>query len=266
MQPLCQEVGALSLEAHAGVPVLTFPGLAGSGVVAHAILTRLGGVSLPPFDSLNVSVIGGDDPVAVEANTTRARAAAGMPAARDVACRQVGGNGAARVDKSYSGDAICADALATSEPGFLLSMAFGDCLPIIIADTRVPAVALVHAGWRGSVAGVALRAWETLAALGARPETTTAYLGPAIGPCCYQVGEDVARQAHGLGHCGENSLAHRSGVTYLDLASLNAGLLATAGVAAVRSGVCTSCRHDLFFSHRADRGRTGRFAVYVGLA
>ena len=212
MQPLCQEVGALSLEAHAGVPVLTFPGLAGSGVVAHAILTRLGGASLPPFDSLNVSVIGGDD------------------------------------------------------PGLLLSMAFGDCLPIILADTRVPAVALVHAGWRGSVAGVALRAWETLAALGARPETTTAYLGPAIGPCCYQVGEDVARQARGLGHCGEPGLAHGSGVTYLDLASLDAGLLATAGVAAVRSGVCTSCRHDLFFSHRADRGRTGHFAVYVGLA
>jgi len=266
MQSVCQLVEALSTESRDRIPVLRFPELEQQGVVAHAILSRIGGVSEPPCHWLNVSLNVGDDAEAVHRNRMLAKAAAGMPPDQFVNCQQVGGNSVAIVDSLQHDGHIRADALVTSERGLFLSMSFADCLPIILCDAAVPAVALVHAGWRGSLGLVALHAWRALSALGARPERTRAFFGPAIGPCCYEVGEDVAHRVLRLGQHGEQSLLHRAGKMYLDLATLNEALLNSVGIGVIRSDICTACHLDLFFSHRAEKGRTGRFAIYAGIA
>ncbi|NPV07249.1 MAG: peptidoglycan editing factor PgeF [Anaerolineae bacterium] len=247
-------------------PLLGFAELEDRSPFVHGVFTRLGGVSQPPYDSLNVSLSVGDDPASVSENRRRSAAAMQTHNYRQVVCHQMGGNEVAVVDAAGPPEPIQADALVTKCPGVVLSMTFADCLPIILTDPTVPVVSLVHAGWRGTVGGIALRAWEVMRRCGARPQSTTAYLGPAISPCCYEVGEDVAALARRLGPAGEASLETRRGRLYLDLPGLNAALLEGRGVRVVRSNLCTACRRDLFFSHRGDAGRTGRFAVYAGVA
>ena len=266
MQTTCQDLAGLRLVPASGVPVLRFPDLGAEGILVHGITTRLGGVSEGPFSSLNLSLSVGDDPIAVAENRRIAASAVGVSHDRVAFARQMSGGDAAVVDGPVTGDAPSVDALATATPGVYLRMGFGDCLPIIMCDPSVPAVALAHAGWRGTVARVVLAAWEALRSLGASPERTTAYLGPGIAPCCYEIGEDVASLVRRLGSVGESALARQSGTLRLDLAAANAGLLATVGVRSVLSGLCTCCHRDLLYSHRGEGGTTGRFAAYVGIA
>jgi len=260
------DAGELRLEQAGSVPLLRFHSLDHGGVISHAVLTRLGGVSRAPYQWLNVASSTGDDPDAVRENRALAMSAAAMAPGSVATSRQMGGSDVAVVDAPQVNGPPAVDAMVTGRPGVNLAMAFADCLPIIVADPAVPALALVHAGWRGSVGQVSLRTWEALAGLGACPERAVAYFGPAIGPCCYEVGQDVARRARALGCAGEESVQQRCGRLYLDLPGLNARLLAGVGVQAVHSGLCTACRADLFYSHRAESGRTGRFAVYAGIA
>jgi polyphenol oxidase len=248
------------------VPLLRFPGLGSEGTVCHAFTTRLGGVSKPPFHWLNLSLSVGDDEAAVLANRHLAADATGMPLERTAWCRQVSGATAIVVDGPTVGAAPEADALATGTAGVYLRLGLGDCLPIILADASVPAVAVAHAGWRGTVARVAESAWEALRSLGARAESTVAYVGPGIGACCYEVGPEVVAKAVALGRPGEEAAQRRGDAWYLDLPGLNAALLAEHGVRTEVSHCCTACRSDLFFSHRAEKGRTGRFCAYVGIA
>jgi YfiH family protein len=120
-----------------------------------------------------------------------------------------------------------------------------DCLPVALSGPQV--VAMVHAGWRGLAGGILARGAEAV-------EATSAAIGPGIGPCCYEVGEEVLGAFSGLG----NSVADGR---MLDLPEVARQLLSQAGVEGVESaGLCTSCEEELFFSHRRDRGRTGRQA------
>ena len=247
------------------VPVLHFPDLESSGAFSHAILTRKGGLSKPPYHSLNVGLSVGDDSEVVAQNRALGRAAAGVSEAAIVTCRQQSGSSVAMV-RGAQGDCLpTADALVTATPGIFLAMTFADCVPVIIADPGVPVLGLVHAGWRGSVSSIVLAAWQAMQGLGARAGRSRAYIGPAIGGCCYEVGAEVVEAVLALGAAGQASLTERGGRFYLDLPGLNEGLLAEQGVATVQSGVCTACHRDWFFSHRADGGRTGRFAVYAGV-
>ena len=261
-----QVESGLILHDNREVPVLTFPELEADGRFVHGITTRLGGVSSAPFQYLNLSLSVDDSAASVRENRARAARSLDMDTRLQVRCRQAHGNTVAAISDKASSDAPLADALVTDQPGLALTMTFADCLPIILADASVPALGLVHAGWRGSVAGVALAAWQALERLGAHPGTTTAYLGPAIGPCCYQVGDDVVAQVRALGTSARGTLAERDGHAYLDLARLNGQMLEERGVRTVRSRICTACHTDLFYSHRAEAGFTGRFGVYVGLA
>jgi len=245
--------------------VLRFVDLAASGKVQHAVMSRLGGISEPPYNWLNVSLSVGDLPSAVHLNRLLAISAADMTDYALVSCSQVHGNDIVVANSINERPFPKADALVTTQPGQCLAMAFADCLPIILVDATVPALALVHAGWRGSVAGVTLNAWNAMYQLGARADRTLAFFGPAIGGCCYEVGDEVARAALALGLPGESSLVRRNGRLYLDLAALNASLLAQAGIETIRSNICTACHRELFFSHRGDNGKTGRFAVYAGI-
>lgn len=149
------------------------------------------------------------------------------------------------------------DALLENTPGSAVAVRTADCIPILLADERRRAVAVVHAGWRGTVAGIARRAVEALgASFGSEPADLHAAIGPGIGKCCYEVGPDVAVQF------GE------SGRARIDLAAANRSQLLEAGVTPRRiyaSNLCTMCLGDEFHSYRRDRDAAGRLYSFAGI-
>lgn len=149
------------------------------------------------------------------------------------------------------------DALLTNRPGVAASVRTADCFPILLADTRNRAVAAIHAGWRGTAAGVAVEALGRMRVeFGTQPADVIAAIGPGIGVCCYEVGEEVARQ-FGLERAGK-----------LDLAAENLRQLTQLGVPASRIThvrTCTFCDSVNFHSWRRDRERAGRMISYIRL-
>ncbi len=243
---------------------LTFEG------VVHAVFTRLGGVSQGPFATLNVGRSVGDDPAAVAENLARVLAHLGLSAGQVATAYQVHGNRIAVVSAADAGRAFPGtDGLITDVPGVALLLRFADCQPILLYDPVHHALGLVHAGWRGAAQGIARRAVEAMqATFGSRPRQLLAGLGPAIGPCCYEVGQDVA-SAMSYALSGWSRVMHPDGERWrLDLPAANEQQLVAAGVGRrqiEQARLCTSCRNDEFFSHRGDNGMTGRFAVVAYL-
>jgi purine-nucleoside/S-methyl-5'-thioadenosine phosphorylase / adenosine deaminase len=216
------------------------------GPYAVAFSTRRGGVSEAPFDTLNLGRLTEDDPARVAEN--RQRLCDGVGADPEILCygRQVHGAAVRRA----GGRAEPGDGLWTDTPGEPLLVFTADCLPIALvrADGGPPALAALHAGWRGLLAGIVQSA---VAALG--DGALAAAIGPGIGPCCYDVRAEVA--APFRGRFGEDIV--REG--RLDLWRAAELALRAAGVGDVhRTDLCTACNPDLFFSHRRDTGRTGR--------
>jgi YfiH family protein len=147
-----------------------------------------------------------------------------------------------------------ADASLTDRPGVLLAIETADCLPILIVDPLKRRVAAAHAGWRGTVAKVAQGAVRALVDQGSDPSTLIAAMGPSIGPCCYEVGEEVEEA---FGPAGAKFFtAGKSGRKHLDVAAANRAQLEELGLHSSRVGLiehCTKCREDLFFSYRRER-------------
>jgi YfiH family protein len=219
---------------------------------AHVLFTsRRGGVSRPPFDTLNLGVLTGDEPGAVRENRERVAALAGLPAARLAQGRQVHGRVVARVRDLPEPDSAAegVDGHATALEGVAPVVLVADCLPVALAADG--AVAMLHAGWRGLADGILAEGVAAVRELGARGEIRAA-VGPGAGGCCYEAGDEVRarfaeRHAHGR---------------RLDLKAIARAQLEDAGVAEVHdTGLCTLCAEPgLFFSHRRDGGRTGRQA------
>lgn len=157
------------------------------------------------------------------------------------------------------------DALITDCAGTLLSIRTADCLPILIADVRNRAVAAVHAGWRGTLAGIAVKTVGALEArFGARREDLRVAIGPGIGPCCFEVGPEVAVQFSAL-FPERDDLRHR---TKLDLAEANRRELAAYGISPEQissAALCTYCDDSLFHSYRRDSERSGRMTSAIGI-
>ncbi len=160
-----------------------------------------------------------------------------------------------------------ADAAVAASPGWLLGIQTADCLPVLLVDPKRRLVAAAHAGWRGTAAGVAGRAVAALVARGSRPEDLVAALGPGIGPCCYEVGDEVRAAFSPSGAAffrpGPNGRPH------LDLRAANARQLANAGLlpeALHHVADCTRCRADLYPSYRRDGRGAGRMISFVGFA
>jgi YfiH family protein len=235
---------------------LTIPSLARSGI--HCMLsTRFGGVSVDPWRSLNLSYVSGDDPDSVRANRSRLASAIGADPSTWTGGRQVHATGVAHITRAAAGagwespDTTLpdTDALWTDEPGVLIAVLVADCVPVVLADPRRRRVAVVHAGWRGMVAGViekAVTAFEDASSI-------VAAAGPSIGPCCYEVGADVAGPA--AERFGARVMRGRN----LDLWACAAAAMRDAGIRdAAVAGLCTRCESHRFFSHRAgDTGRQG---------
>jgi len=206
--------------------------------------TRAGGVSAGPYDSLNLALMSDDAAGNVEENRRRLCVAVGADASRLAMNRQEHTILVHRARAGARGEP--GDGLWTDDSGVPMLKLTADCLPIAIAraDATRPALAVVHAGWRGLADGIVAEAVRTLGG-----GSLAAAVGPAIGPCCYEVGPEVAERF--------DSDLVRDG--RLDLPGAAERALRAAGVERVeRVDLCTSCRADLFFSHRRDRGRTGR--------
>ena len=213
--------------------------------------TREGGVSEGPYASLNLGRATADKPERVDENRRRLCAEAG---AQPEALAMNYQHHSADVLRARAGSrGERGDGLWTEERGLPVLALAADCLPIALARANgaKPAVAVLHAGWRGLVGGIAAEGVKTL---GGGP--VAAMIGPGIGPCCYEVGEEVAapfRRAFGMG-------LYRDGK--LDLWGAAERALRAAGVARVdRVDLCTACNPDRFFSHRRDDGLTGRQGV-----
>ncbi|HUV74255.1 MAG TPA: peptidoglycan editing factor PgeF [Anaerolineae bacterium] len=252
-----------------GIPYYAFPSLEQHAEMLHAVFTRLGGVSRPPYRALNVGNSLGDDPKAVEENHGLVWHALAVQSAGVVTARQVHGNRVAIVGTKDGGSIVPqTDALITSEEGVTLMLRFGDCLPILLYDTRRRVVGLGHAGWRGTAATVASRMVSAMIdSFGSDPADVLAGLGPAIGPCCYEVGDEVVQAIKPTLHRWQEAIRpYRDGHFSLDLWEANRQQLRDRGVTQIETGnVCTACHAGEFFSHRADRGETGRFATLMGL-
>jgi YfiH family protein len=251
-----------------GLVTYQFESLAAEGLV-HAVFTRIGGASHGPFATLNVGNSVGDDEAAVAENHRRIYAHMSVSAKEVVTARQVHGNHIATAEAGDGGQVMPnADGLVTGEPGLALLLRFADCQPILLYDPIHCALGLVHAGWRGIAQGVVLRAVEKMQeTFDSRPSDLMAGLGPAIGPCCYAVGHDVANaMGYALPDWRKVMSPLDENSWHLDLPAANTQQLSAAGVRAIeQAALCTACHNDEFFSHRADQGVTGRFAVMARL-
>lgn len=260
----------MNIKESGGVSYYSFESLESWPSLTQAFFTRLGGVSQPPYDTLNVSFSVQDDPERVKLNRELAARAVGWDPGRIVSARQVHGRRAVAVGRGFVGapDLPDTDALVTDEPGVLLLLKFADCVPVILWDPVRRVVGLVHAGWRGTVLGTPAAALELMGQrYGSRPSDVVAGIGPSIGPCCYEVGAEVVGAVSKV--FGGTSVLQEADIGYrLDLWGANAETLMRAGVAEESisvAGICTRCRHDLFFSHRAAGGIAGRFGVVAGM-
>ena len=224
---------------------------------ARALLsTRHGGVSPAPFDTLNLGRLTNDAGANVDANRDRLAAAVGLPRDRFLYGRQVHGARVRRATEPPGQERPAEDedgqATALRDAAALVFVA--DCLPVLLAADG--AVAAVHCGWRGLAGGIVAEGVLALRELGAEGPVS-AVVGAGARGCCYEVGEEVHE------HFADMPGA-RAGERNLDLPAIAAAKLAECGVAEVHdAGLCTMCRPDLFFSHRADGGVTGRQAGVV---
>jgi len=214
--------------------------------------TRHGGVSAPPFDTLNLGRSTQDDPVAVSENRSRLLRVAGLDPAHLATAGQV--HGARVVEVESPGHVPECDALVSRVPGLALAVTTADCMSLLY---HVPgAAAAAHAGWRGVAAGMPVATLEALVRLvGSPPSAATVHFGPCIRGCCYEVGEDVARQFPA------DALRPGTGRPHLDLPTAARMALRAAGVPEERihdTGDCTACSPHGYFSYRRDAARTGR--------
>jgi len=246
-------------------------------VLTHGFLTRQRGVSPSPYATLNLGVFSGDTLRHVRENLQRLAQALDIPAARIVGAKQIHGSaihrvtaGDERLSVFSSEKPLEGDGLATNEPGLFLAVLTADCLPILLFDPVCSAVAAVHAGWRGTLERISERAVSALRDwYGSRPEDIQAAFGPAIGACCYGVGEDVVslfREADP--GSGPWIRGDGPGRWTLDLAALNRQQCLEAGLRPDHlffSGICTRCFSDQFFSVRAQGKTTGRMISLIGL-
>jgi YfiH family protein len=240
-------------------------------ILTQAIFSRRGGCSQAPFDTLNLGSSVGDDPQAVKKNYEQACRVVNITPEQTVSCHLVHSADVLTINATNRQPLSSkADGLITATPEIYLAMRFGDCAPLIFFDPVREAVGLSHAGWRGTmqnIAGATVRAM--VEQLDCRAKDIIAVIGPAIGPCCYEVGPEVMDAAATEFSESASLFIRRNGKpdhAHFDLWEANRRQLAAAGVTQIiQSGLCTACRTDHFFSHRAERGRTGRFGVIIGL-
>jgi YfiH family protein len=251
-------------------PYYTFESLDAFPELVHAVFTRRGGVSPAPWDSLNLGWTVGDDFVRVDQNYRRIAETLGFDRDDLTTTWQVHGNTILLADAEHRGGSLGkADGLMTNTPGIPLLQRYADCTPILLYDPEHRAACIAHAGWQGVVNRTAEAAVRAMAeTFGSDPAAMVGAVGPAIGPCCYEVGPEVIAAIRDSQRDPDDLLqpSQRAGHAFLNLWEANARQLRDAGVGAVEvAELCTACHTDIFFSHRGDKGKSGRFGAVMML-
>ncbi len=256
----------------------TAPSFSETQVVSHAFTTRLGGVSAGKYDSLNLGLFTADKPDNILENRRRVCQTLNIGIENLVGGHQVHGDHVYCVTKADQGRGATGrrpvipdtDALMTNEPGMALITFFADCAPVLFLDPVKKVIALAHAGWKGTVAKIAVKTVQAMGErYGAQPQRLLAVVGPSIGPCHYQIDRPVLEKVQEAfpgawprlltGFTGEDH-------AYLNLWEANSLQLIEAGLVKDNITVmnlCTYCHQDLLFSHRA--GMAGRQAAVLML-
>lgn len=253
---------------HHPLPLTQFDSFSTSQNLVHAVTTRHGGVSVTPWASLNLGGSVGDDPAAVDENHNRMCAALGVQRGHLVTGLMTHGRHVAVVDQTDWGRRLPdTDALVTQTPGVYLALRFADCVPVLFYDPRLQVVGMAHAGWRGTLALIAqATALTMISVFGSRPADIRVGIGPSIGPCCYEVGDDVIAHTQAVFN-GNGRVLRQQGVRqHLDLWLANRLQLEQVGVRHIETAeICTACHVHDYYSHRAEKGRTGRFGAVIGI-
>lgn len=242
--------------------------------VRHGVTGRR--VEFP--DQGDVSYLTASTSFAAATNRVRWAKAIGIDPATVTTARQSHGVGVGLVDARARGRGSLAhedgiadvDALITAEPGIALMAVAADCVPLLLLDPVRSAVGAVHAGWRGTVAGIAARVVAAMAhAFGTDPGDLLVGLGPSIGPCCYEVGAEVIEAWDQLGlDPKRRAVLSRQPRDHLDLWTANEIGLESAGVRAEsieRAAICTRCHAERYFSRRSGIGHQGLFGAVIAL-
>ena len=233
--------------------------------LTHAFCTRRGGVSRAPYDGLNVGDLVGDREEDLRQNLNRVKDAFAIPDGRLILMRQLHGDRIHLIEEDAllpEGPPEC-DGLITDRPGVALGIRTADCVPLFFVDRTRRVIGAAHAGWRGTALGIAARMVAIFAErFSSRPEDILAVIGPAIGPCCYEVDAPVLAALSAMPDA--DLFSHpclQKERRMVDLPLANRLQILAAGVPRENiraAALCTACRQDLFFSHRAAAGRTGR--------
>lgn len=238
--------------------------------IKHGIFTRNNGVSPDPWCSLNIGGTVGDDPNRVEINRKRVFEALGLNIDQQFDVWQVHGTNVVHAERPRNVDEPHqkADIILTKSDQVSLVMRFADCMPILLYEPEKKVIGIVHAGWKGTVSQAALIAVNAMVtAYGCTPNLIQAGLGPSIGPDHYVVGELVAGEVRKVFGNNSDILAKQNdGNYYFDLWQANFQLLNKSGVNKIECAkICTACHLEDWFSHRAEKGKTGRFGAVISL-
>ena len=237
--------------------------LLAQNAVPHAFSTRNGGVSQPPFDSMNLGVAG--DKTCIDKNFDRFQRAIGCGDFSPVCISQVHGAAVHVVEDDLSNNE--ADAVVTDRRGVLLAVRTADCVPILIHDPATNAVSAIHAGWRGMVAGVIGKTISVMEQrFGSRPSQLFAAIGPCIGSGHFEVGEEVVAAFEKTSISDDVILRKTGKKPHVNLSAAASDELVRSGLlidSIERTDRCTFEHAKEFFSHRRDAGRTGRMAAVI---
>lgn len=261
-----------------GVHWFTFPRFTELDFLIHGFSTRIGGVSQPPYAELNLAFHVGDHPENVIENRRRYCHALGLRLEDLAAGEQVHsdkvrvvtgrdrGCGAFAYDTAFAGT----DGFVTNEPGVVLSSYYADCVPLFIVDPVRQAVALAHGGWKGTVKRIGAKTIETMHThFGTKAADCLVGIGPSVGSCCYEVDEQVINPLRAEFPQWEQFVKPKeNGRWNLDLWATNRQVFLDAGVPLEQievGGLCTACHTELFFSYRAEQGKTGRMASIIAI-
>ena len=243
----------------------------------HAISQRDGGISKAPYSSLNLGLNTGDTQENIYSNHVALSKAMQFDLPTLVSSHQVHGSNIIIADRNFSRQTPSRlvytfygyDALLTDRPGITLIIRVADCVPVILFDPKKNVLALIHAGWKGTMEGITAKTIRKMTSgYGSSAGDIRAGIGPSIGKCCFSVQNNVAGQFAAKVSGPESFMTKESDGVHIDLWEANRQQLISQGCPGENieiAEICTSCNSHLFFSHRREKGKTGRFALVAGL-
>ncbi len=254
-----------ALKTKNNLPYFQIPELAKFQWIQHAFLTRRGGVSLPPYDSLNLSDKNGDREEFVSTNKEIIAKTFGFDSSRLTLTNQIHRDQILLLEKSTPAlpSPLEYDALITNFPNIYLGIQTADCLPILVVDQKKKVIAAIHAGRQGTALHITPKVLRRMKAeIGCTFKDLLINMGPSIGPCCYEIDERVFQS-----EWEPFSTLRGAGKWMVDLARVNIGQMKREGIQEEQIfwiNLCTHCHGNLFFSYRKE-GRTGRQLSFIGI-